>query len=112
MAIKKRTTAEILQSAQSVSSAIQVQDRLSEVRSEQAKVSTLPLDKIIDRVTDTRELKAPHVEDLMMSIAVLGLLEPVVVDSRGRLLAGGHRKAAIHLLKERMPVEYAEHQQA
>ena len=109
MAIKKRTTAEILQSAQSVSSAIQVQDRLSEVRSEQAKVSTLPLDKIIDRVTDTRELKAPHVEDLMMSIAVLGLLEPVVVDSRGRLLAGGHRKAAIHLLKERMPVEYAEH---
>jgi|GEM_PF-429341 len=109
MAIKKRSAAELLQSVRSVGTAIQEQDRLSEVRSEQAKVSTLPLDKIIDRVTDTRELKAPHVEDLMMSIAVLGLLEPLVVDSRGRLLAGGHRKAAVQLLKERMPVEYAEH---
>jgi ParB family transcriptional regulator, chromosome partitioning protein len=49
------------------------------------------------------------VEDLMISIATLGLLEPLVVDSRGRLLAGGHRKAAIYLLKEQMPEEYSEH---
>lgn len=29
-----------------------------------------------------------------------------MVDSRGRLLAGEHRKAAIYLLKEQMPVDY------
>ena len=107
MAIKKRTAAELLQSVQAVGTAIQAQDRLSEVRSQDLKVSFLPLSKILDRVTDTRELKAEHVEDLMMSISVLGLLEPLVVDVRGRLLAGGHRKAAIYLLKERMPTEYA-----
>jgi ParB family transcriptional regulator, chromosome partitioning protein len=107
MATKKRTAAELLQAAQAAGTAMQEQDRLSEVRSSDVVVSFLPLHQIIDRVTDTRELKTEHVEDLMMSIAVLGLLEPLVVDSRGRLLAGGHRKAAIHLLKERMPTEYA-----
>jgi ParB family transcriptional regulator, chromosome partitioning protein len=107
MAIKKRSAAELLQSVQAVGTAIQEQDRLSEVRSQDLKVSFLPLTKILDRVTDTRELKLQHVEDLMMSMAVLGLLEPLVVDIRGRLLAGGHRKAAIYLLKERMPTEYA-----
>ena len=106
MAIKKRSAAELLQSVQAVGTAIQDQDRLSEVRSQDLKVSLLPLPKIIDRVTDTRELKLQHVEDLMMSIAALGLLEPLVVDIRGRLLAGGHRKAAIYLLKERMSTEY------
>jgi ParB family transcriptional regulator, chromosome partitioning protein len=107
MASKKRTAAELLQAAQAAGTAIQAQDRLSEVRSQDVVVSFLPLHQIIDRVTDTRELKTEHVEDLMMSIAVLGLLEPLVVDRRGRLFAGGHRKAAIHLLKERMPTEYA-----
>ena len=71
-------------------------------------IDRLPYEVIIlDRVTDTRELKLQHVEDLMMSMAVLGLLEPLAIDIRGRLLAGGHRKAAIYLLKERMPTEYA-----
>lgn len=107
MAPKKQTAAELLQSVRAVGTAIQEQDRLSEVRSQDLKVSFLPLPKILDRVTDTRELKAEHVEDLMMSMAVLGILEPLVVDIRGRLLAGGHRKAAIYLLKERMPTQYA-----
>jgi ParB family transcriptional regulator, chromosome partitioning protein len=74
-----------------------------------AKATALPLSQIIDRVTDTREVKSKHVEDLMLSIATLGLLEPLVLDRRQRLLAGGHRKAAIHLLKEKMPGAYAEH---
>lgn len=47
---------------------------------------------------DTRALKAAHVIDLMESIAALGLIEPIVVDSRNRLLAGGHRLAACRLL--------------
>jgi ParB family transcriptional regulator, chromosome partitioning protein len=109
MAPKKRSSLDLLKAAQAAGTAIQEQDRQSEVRSTQAKVSTLPLSKITDRLTDTRTLKTEHVEDLMRSIAALGLLEPLVVDSRGRLLAGGHRKAAIYLLKEQMPPEYAEH---
>lgn len=109
MAPKKRSSLDLLKAAQSAGTAIQEQDRQSEVRSTQSKVSTLPLSKIIDRLTDTRSLKYQHVEDLMKSIAALGLLEPLVVDSRGRLLAGGHRKAAIYLLKKQMPIEYIEH---
>lgn len=109
MAIKKRSSADLLRAATAAGNAIEGQDRQSEVRSLQAKVSSLPLHKIIDRVTDTRELKTQHVEDLMVSISVLGLLEPLVVDSRSRLLAGGHRKAAIHLLKEQIPTEYSRH---
>jgi ParB family transcriptional regulator, chromosome partitioning protein len=81
----------------------------SDVGATQSRVATLPLHEIIDRVTDTREIKPQHVEDLMQSIAVLGLLEPLVVDSRRRLLAGGHRKAAISLLREQQPREYAQH---
>jgi ParB family transcriptional regulator, chromosome partitioning protein len=109
MTPKKRSTVDLLMAAQAAGTAIQEQDRQSEIRSTQARVATLPLSKIIDRVTDTRELKSQHVEDLMLSIAALGLLEPLVVDNRGRLLAGGHRKAAIYLLKEQQPTEYAEH---
>ena len=44
--------------------------------------------------------------DLAESIAVLGLLEPLVVDRRGKLLAGGHRKAAVFVLKEANPSAY------
>jgi ParB family transcriptional regulator, chromosome partitioning protein len=109
MTPKKRSTVDLLMAAQAAGTAIQEQDRQSEVRSTQSRVATMPLAKIIDRVTDTRELKSQHVEDLMLSIAALGLLEPLVVDNRGRLLAGGHRKAAIYLLKEQQPTEYAEH---
>jgi ParB family transcriptional regulator, chromosome partitioning protein len=105
----RQSAADMLQSIKVAGTGIQEQDRQSEIRSLQAKVSTLPLHKIIDRVTDTRELKIQHVEDLMGSISVLGLLEPLVVDSRNRLLAGGHRKAAIHSLKEQMPTEYSQH---
>ncbi len=47
---------------------------------------------------DTRPLNAKHVLDLAESIAVLGLLEPLVIDMEGHLLAGGHRLAAIQLL--------------
>lgn len=47
---------------------------------------------------DTRPLSAPHVVALAESIAVLGLLEPLVLDTRGQLLAGAHRLAALQLL--------------
>ena len=41
-----------------------------------------PLDKILNRETNTRELNQIHVEALAESIAVLGLLEPLVLDTR------------------------------
>ncbi len=49
--------------------------------------------------SDTRPLNPRHVESLAESIAVLGLIEPLVLDNQGRLLAGGHRLEAIRLLK-------------
>lgn len=51
---------------------------------------------------DTRPLTARHVVELAESISVLGLLEPVVIDTTGNLLAGGHRLAALQFLVEPM----------
>ncbi len=55
--------------------------------------------------SDTRALSPRHVVDLAESISVLGLLEPVVVDTSGHLLAGGHRLAALQLLAVTDPEE-------
>jgi ParB family transcriptional regulator, chromosome partitioning protein len=66
----------------------------------------LPLEKIQPRTQDTRSLNPIHVEALAASIAVLGLIEPLVVDNRGQLLAGGHRLAAIAHLKATNPQSY------
>ena len=109
MAAKRRTAAEMLEAATNTGAAIQVQDRAVEALAEleQAAQSTMPLGKIRERPSDTRELKAQHVTDLADSIAALGLLEPLVVDRQGRVLAGGHRKAAIQLLKDGEPSVYA-----
>ena len=61
---------------------------------------TMSLNQIQDGQTGTRGLRADHVEALAESISVLGLLEPLVVDKNGKLLAGGHRIAAIKRLHE------------
>jgi hypothetical protein len=47
---------------------------------------------------DIRATNPQHVVDLAESIAVVGLIEPLVVDCELRLLAGGHRLAALRLL--------------
>ena len=70
---------------------------------EPQKLKVGPQKILIDRIglrkgADTRPLSAKHVLDLAESIAVLGLLEPLVIDTEGHLLAGGHRLAALHLL--------------
>ena len=71
--------------------------------------SSLPLEQIADRPgSDTRPLNSKHVEALAESIAVLGLIEPLAVDKEGRLLAGGHRKAAIALLQSTKPDAFAD----
>lgn len=73
------------------------------------KDSTWELGQIQDRAGDTRALKPEHVQNLVESISVLGLIEPLVIDQNGKLLAGGHRKAAISLLKKTQPEQYYQH---
>ena len=64
-------------------------------KSTKSPQSFMPFDSIKDRESDTRKLKQKHVEALEYSILAIGLIEPLVVDQDGVLLAGGHRKAAI-----------------
>lgn len=63
---------------------------------------------IQEREDDTRDLNQSHVLALADSITILGLIEPLVIDEDGRLLAGGHRHAAIALLAEENPETYTE----
>ncbi|HEY9825273.1 MAG TPA: ParB/RepB/Spo0J family partition protein [Stenomitos sp.] len=63
--------------------------------------SLIPLEKITSRPSgDTRPLNHKHVQELVNSITVLGLISPLTVDRHYRLLAGAHRKAAIEALAE------------
>lgn len=74
-----------------------------------AAESTLSIDAIQDRhLGNTREIDAKHVADLADSIEALGLIEPLVIDNKNRLLAGAHRRAAILHLRETQPTVYAE----
>jgi len=68
--------------------------------------ATILLEQIKARSQDTRPLNPKHVESLAESIAVLGLIEPLVLDNNGRLLAGGHRLEAIRLLKKQQVENY------
>ena len=75
-----------------------------------ATSATLPLESIQGRAGgDTRPLSPEHINDLVESIGLLGLVEPLVVDNQNRLLAGGHRKAAIAQLREQFPEAYDKH---
>jgi ParB-like chromosome segregation protein Spo0J len=65
----------------------------SRQRSEVALVS------ILDRLApDARPLTPAHVVTLADSITRLGLISPIAVDRSHRLIAGGHRRAALRLL--------------
>jgi ParB family transcriptional regulator, chromosome partitioning protein len=69
----------------------------------------IPLDKIGDRPSgDTRKLNDAHVSELVSSIAVIGLISPLTVDRKYRLLAGAHRRQALQILLEKHPERYLE----
>lgn len=71
---------------------------------------TITLAQIRDRASgDTRPLNPSHVEELAKSISLLGLIEPLVVDNQNRLLAGGHRRAAILQIWEEQPKAFKQH---
>ncbi|NJM47939.1 MAG: ParB N-terminal domain-containing protein [Alkalinema sp. RU_4_3] len=71
--------------------------------------SRLTLAQITDRPGgDTRPLNPSHIEALAESIAAVGLIQPIAVDSQGRLLAGGHRRAAIVHLQATNPTAFSQ----
>jgi ParB family transcriptional regulator, chromosome partitioning protein len=102
MARKRSDSANLFAEATATADAIYEQDQAAAAKSEQerSQKTKLPLNQIQARGTDTRPLDPQHVADLVESIAALGLIEPLVVDTKGVLLAGGHRLAALHSLQE------------
>jgi ParB family chromosome partitioning protein len=108
---RKRTSgAAVFAAAAATANAIHEQDQAVAAKSEKERglKTKLPLAHIQTRKEDTRPLRPDHVVELAESIAALGLIEPLVVDSTGILLAGGHRLAAIQSLKETNPELYDE----
>jgi|GEM_PF-377008 ParB family chromosome partitioning protein len=75
-------------------------------QTDDASRSLMKFNQIKERKIDTRPLDPTHVEQLAESIAVLGLIEPLVVDIKGVLLAGAHRKSAIAQIQELAPEAY------
>jgi ParB-like chromosome segregation protein Spo0J len=63
----------------------------------------------IDRIRATAHRRARDISDLVQSIREVGLLQPLVVDSEGNLLAGYHRYLAVRELGwEEVPVAVVE----
>ena len=71
--------------------------------------ATIALEEIKERQIDTRPISDEHVASLSESIAALGLIEPIVIDRTGRLLAGAHRLASVRLLKKDNSETYNKH---
>lgn len=63
-------------------------------------VKLVPLEDILDRPGgDARILKQEHINSLVESIEVIGLITPLAVDVHNHLLAGAHRRAALQKIK-------------
>lgn len=90
------------------------QDReLEEIRGQKSYVvQVLRVDQVKERANlETRALKPQLILELFYSISAIGLIEPLAVDNRYRLLAGGHRLTALRLLslgKEEAQERFAE----
>jgi len=102
MVRKRSNSSSLLAQATVVADAIHEQDQAASAKFERDRSgrANLLLSQIHPRAEDTRPLHEQHVKDLVESIEALGLIEPLVVDLKGVLLAGGHRLAAVQLLKE------------
>jgi ParB family chromosome partitioning protein len=69
------------------------------ISSVSVRETSLQITDIQDRAGgNTRDLNLPHLVTLAESIQAIGLIEPLAVDRENRLLAGGHRLAALRLL--------------
>ena len=68
--------------------------------------STIQLSDIKPRALNTRPIDKDHGRALMESIRVLGLIEPIVTDTDGVLLAGGHRHWALKTMIVEHPDDF------
>lgn len=68
--------------------------------------SLVKLDHIQDREADTRPIDLDYAAELALSIAELGLITAITLDKNYRLLAGGHRRAALLMLRGAAPDDY------
>ena len=75
----------------------------------ESKPDTIQLKDIQPRAEDTRAINEAHAGALMESIRVLGLIEPIVTDTNGVLLAGGHRHWALNKLIVEHPDDFEKH---
>lgn len=75
----------------------------------ESKPNTIRLKDIKPRAEDTRAINEVHARALMESIRVLGLIEPIVTDTNGILLAGGHRHQALKKLILEHPEDFEKH---
>jgi hypothetical protein len=60
----------------------------------------IPLDSILDRVTNLRPVYDDKARVLAGNIALFGIIQPIAVDVNNRLLAGDHRRRALGMLRE------------
>ena len=102
---------DFLEDLSAVTEQMQGKDQEATLRRERERgeLSTLPIERIKDRESNTRALNKQHIQSLKESISTLGLIEPLAVDQEKVLLAGGHRLAAIVLLRETEPAIFEEH---
>jgi ParB family chromosome partitioning protein len=98
MAKQKLNFSEIGKRASEAGHQLAAQDRQQE-HAVGATRGEISIDQVLRRPGgDTRPVDALHALSLAESIAVIGLLEPVVLDRKNRLVAGAHRLAALRLL--------------
>lgn len=60
----------------------------------------LALDAIKDRITNLRPVHEDRARELACNIALLGIIQPIAIDSTNRLLAGDHRRRALTILRD------------
>lgn len=108
---RKTVTPDFLKGASATSDRMSARDADVSARRtvERGELSSLPIDRIKPRASDTRKLNKRHVYGLSESIAILGLIEPLVVDKDGVILAGGHRLAAIYVLRDEKEQAFHSH---
>ena len=109
--VRRSKKIDFLENLSAVTEQMQDKDREANLRREQERgeLSSLPLERIKNRESNTRTLNTNHVQSLKESISTLGLIEPLAVDQEKVLLAGGHRLAAIALLLETEPDTFEQH---
>jgi ParB family chromosome partitioning protein len=72
-------------------------------------ITTVPLEQIQVPTDRTRPLNVKHVQELLESIAAVGLGQPLITDRAHRLIAGGHRYAALQRLQSEQVDVFKQH---